>query len=469
MKPKFSKLQNKFLKSALLLSAVAFAACQGTLKDPKTISKSDLNPPFRLMSTTTNNGFILQWNITNTEDDLKGFNVYLIDKPLTEVQKVLNSGTSTKIDLQTQQIRRCDKTKELFALFGFKPVDKFANKSCDDFDEKNEQTSSNSASMSNLASTEPEEKPTFVKCLKDNFKTALSGDGLTSVDISAAVDMSGQAIPTDLKSRVGRTLRCELGADTVLSNGTKGIQNGKEYTAFVTAVQGDKGAKISYTSNFVSDVPTETVVSETILKSGTFGTTNLFVNTSVKEAKDAQGNSHIAGNWTMPGANDIGGRCPDYSAANITGCQIDRETLLVANSQFNFPRLIMSEDSQPESDRVFIAGEKDKVFLIKREGREAINGKPGIFKAGDSPLSFALNREQFVTGRNLSVLPGDLFDFVVIDGNNKHYGKIYFETLEVKTGADKVGNQDKFVRSYIALQTLPDSLFYAISKLNLGK
>lgn len=440
---------NITIKSLLPFAAVILASCQGTLGDPKTLTKGDLNPPFRLVSVTNGESMMLQWTISNTEEDLKGFNVYLIDKSLAEVQSKLAQGRFKGYQLGSQQIPRCDDTKSVFEMFGFNPASKFSTKKCDNLVADASLLSGESGLSELSLAADDSDKPTFVKCFTRDLKNDIGTDGQISVDITKAVDPEDKPIPTAIAERVGKTLRCSVPKDALLSNGVKGIKIGTKYTAFVIAVQGDKGNKISFTSNFIEDIPTPYSVRTTTLDAGKYRVINML-----------RKNGAVTGDFSeFSNARD----CEGFNAEATEGCQLYRKIRFEDRSAATDPLLSFAEDVQPGSERVFVAGESDRVFLVSRTAPAELYGKPGVFAPGDKPLAY--DPTQYHDGENLIAFPGALFDIALREQGRTYYGKIYFDSMTSNTaGAETLGNGSKTIKVYLALQPAADEPFYALAR-----
>jgi hypothetical protein len=465
-------MKNKFL-TIPLLAVLGLASCAGeTAADPKTLDKDDLNPPFDLVSVTTHQGMILQWRITNTEDDFKGYNVYIAEAGIDELQAKLDS--SLKTDLRMQQIRRCKGTAQVFSVFGFDPKAKLAEKDCSDFG-KADETKAKTTTGLQAAANEEEEKivSKFVKCQSaagiDDITTpstgesnSFLGDDKLSVDIAKAVDYKGTAISSTPKDRVGKIVRCYVKTGNALSNGATSFTNGKKYTAFVVSVSGDKYNRISYTSNFVEDIP----IAYTDLKDASLKKDSYLISYLSPSAGNAS-------SWTEPAAGtDCTNSTTMTPSANVSGtatrkCMLsgDLASLGVIANKAGF---VVAEDQIGASDRVLIGGQPDgtgasgyPLYLLKRNARST------IYTPGDRPVQYTGNENQYNKGKFLAAYAGDLFDVAVVNGSDTYYGKIFFANIE-PTAASCTGDCDKKVRVWAAISTAKNELFYLTRSLADG-
>lgn len=448
-------MQKIVTASSAAIALLAFtAACSGSTSDPKTISKDDLNPPFNLVSITDDSKMILQWNISNTEDDLVGFNVYVTEGKIADMKGLLKGALAGKVDLESMQVRRCDLTKDLFSKFGFNPESKFANKDCDDFSEEQEAPATSSGATDgggvNLAEEEAE-TPSMVMCTDKDGNDLSKVDPekktrMLSVDVSKATLADGSKLTTDVKKRIGSTIRCYLKNDSDLSNiaaKEKGIANGKRYVAFVMAVAGDDANKVSYTSNFAEDTPAKyTEIKDKALPTGKY----------FKVAGTVANGSWEAGNPID---------CP-----NTELCNINRQV----NTSETDDSVYILNDTQTKTERIFVRGAKDRVWLLPRRPRPSYTELPGIKQPGDKPIAMSdSNPAKFETGLSLTAMPGSLFDVAVKASGGYHYGKLYVDALATDKTSGSGSNGNKTITLWMSLQPTLNEMFYGtMNPLALG-
>jgi hypothetical protein len=441
------------------LALAALGACGGdkTSGDPEVISKGDLNPPANLASITDDEKMMLEWIITNTEEDVVGYNVYVAEGSIEELQGKL-SGSLTALDLSSQQIRRCKDTATLFKVFGFDENADQAKKDCDDFGTEDDTPTGASASAGaaapapsagadgvNLADADDSALGSMVKCTDGT--TDLGTAGKLSVSIEKGLKSVGVG-STKREDRVGAALRCVIPSGAKLSDGKTGFKNGTKYVAFVVAVKGDDADAISYTSNFVEDVPARYArISFDNLATGKYRpfsipTASGKVTGAFDDATDAPATADIA--------------CPtdsatDFDAAN--SCRLGRG---LAFTSVTAPAFAFVSDAQTGSQRVFVSGQKDKVFLLPARPRNdyakadgaSFAARPGIQEPGDAVLAYANGVGQYQSGVNLEAAPGSLYHVAVRnDDGTYNYGKLYVQTLGTKLPAGT-----KSVTAWFALQ-----------------
>ena len=74
------KVTNSLKVATMVAAATFFAGCSGDKNDPKTDSKSDLNPPGTLWTVTQDSSIELRWTAGNVEEDFKGYYVFAVEK-----------------------------------------------------------------------------------------------------------------------------------------------------------------------------------------------------------------------------------------------------------------------------------------------------------------------------------------------------------------------------------------------------
>ena len=383
---------------------------------------------------------ILQWTVTNTEDDLKGYNVYVAESNLTDLQAKVSSGFFKGLDLSKQQVRRCKETSDLFSVFGFKPDADQAKKDCDDFideDAKDSNPESKSGAAGSDAGgtklTDGEAAPTFVKCRAGNGADVSASK--LSVDILKALDVEFQKVPTDLAKRVGLELECRIPKNTKLSDGKTGFANGKSYVAFVVAVKGDDSEEISYTSNFVEDSP---AVYSKLEFTGILPDKILPLSLTVESEK-------VTGQVDAPEAADL---------KNCTDCGVG-DLAKPAGSQLSSNQFAIAGDSTgSNSKRLWLVGSSNVGFLSAKPRNDYANGREGIFEPGDSVLRSSGDGTSGYVALNQHIVPGALFYVRVgSDSSSYNYGKLYFQTLTVDA------EKGQGFTAFLAIQPTPGSLF----------
>lgn len=456
--------------SLLATFGALVAGCgSGSAGDPKTLVKGDLNPPFGLVSITREDELDLVFNISNTESDLIGYNVYVAEGTVDDMNLLVDAASPLKTkQLLASGLPRCKDTALLFAKFGFDNTDALAAKKCEDLGvvegregggttASGKSTTSLETNKSGNAEAEAVSSK-FVTCYDKDDKAL--GDGKTlSISLSKAVDPAGALVldaSGDRKKLVGRRIRCRVpgsvsGSASKLSDGKEGVTRGKSYVAFAVAVAGEKANKISWASNFAEDTPVD--VQE-------FAPLELGNDKFVGVTWDASTKA-ISADFTAQQSCGAAGTAKD--------CRLFRDFSLtssdaVANGESKYSIYIADEakgaSNSTSFERVFVAGEtlgaSKKVYLLKRNARPDVDGQPGIFSAGDHAALF--HPSQYESGKMLPAYPGDLFDVAFSVSGSYHYGKLYLSSIE-STGTEADVAAAKRVKLYLTVQPSVAKLF----------
>lgn len=439
----------------LSVNFLNIACNNGSLADPKTVSKGDLNPPTNLVSLTTNadaenGGLVLQWDIVNTEDDVVGYNVYVAQKEISALQAKITDTTLKTLNLYNQNIPRCEGTKDLFSLFGFNLTDKNATTACSKAGVEEDTSTSSAAAAASLNLTDEAITSKFVKCFmkaKDSAFVDISGANV-SLDITKLYGVDDLAISaTDRTKLVGKRIKCKIpttidgktaSTKTKLSDDTT-LANGKIYTAFVVAVMGEKATKMSWASNFVEDSP----MSYTIMGSNALGTP------SVPKYRALNLLTTPLTNWSFEAD------CPtDFTARKCSLYNNNPVTSL--NNLYVFSDdqgCVAGGGTATCTARLFIAGNENDVYLLKRNPRGQINNYSGIFDPGDEPITVSTDptASGYVSGKLIVAYAGDLFDIYI--RTTRQYGKIYFDNVTASSTAysfeSSIGIQSPNITHYL--------------------
>ncbi len=69
--------------------SLAFVGCDdSSSSDPKTVNRSELNPPMGLTTVTGDKKIQLRWSAANAEDDFKGYHVFAVAKTVGRLAEV---------------------------------------------------------------------------------------------------------------------------------------------------------------------------------------------------------------------------------------------------------------------------------------------------------------------------------------------------------------------------------------------
>ena len=335
--------------------------------------------------------------------------MYVIEGSIADLKaKHLSTGLYKGLDLATQQVRRCKDTAGLFSAFGFKADADQAKEDCDEdvtlagvSDAKDATTGTASDGGSALA--DDKAAPSFVACQTSDGK-ALGNKDL-SVDINSAIDVNGAKVSADRAKRANLTLLCKVPTKSKLSNGGTGFTNGKKYVAFVVAVKGDDADEVSYTSNFVEDIPAKYGEIEVDTTPGLKAGQYLSFDIDVSAATES------AGKFDAATPEDC---VPDSNATGTlkTVCRLGGTFKYAPNPlSDNEPKFAIMADSQAGSERLFVAGDAaNKVYLAPARPRNDFgpsDSVPGIFEPGDRVMP--TGGGSYLPDVNFEVLPAACF------------------------------------------------------------
>lgn len=407
------------LNGRLMATVLLASACGAELNDPKTILRDDLNPPYALAALGTQDNVLLQWNVSNTESDLEGYSIFVARSSLADLEKKLTGELAGK-NLSTSSLNRCEANKEVFAAFGFDPTTTQARKKCSESDVRINRVGDGTGE----GDTRPsglEVQP--VKCLSHPAADPEAkdlGNGLYSVLAEKAVTRLGEPFaPADQPAqRIGKTLRCYVA-------NPESFTTGDVYTAFVVAAQ-DDGTEVSFTSPFVEFRPGVYQKLPTIsLGNGTGVNLQLPTAAPLSLTKT---DGVIGKRFPCP----QGDRPNSYCGVAKTGF-----TQAFASSGAAVPLLpfvALLEDLQEGSNRAFVLGQKDRVYLAKIRSQGEQDDRAGILETTDGNSAPALTSGTrdlvYRSDVTLPLYPGNLFSLAVVeqDGSTS-YGKIYVEGI----------------------------------------
>ncbi len=201
---------------ALALSA---SACdEGSKGNPSTAARGDLNPPSGLVTITGDTSVTLRWLGNNTEDDFKGYNVFVAEGDYSGTVVAGTAWTATypaNANLTTGSVPRCKDNSAIFETNFKFPVS--------EADCEGDTATDDGAGATGAGLAEEETKLPFAKC-----------DGKSDDNLS---------LPAS--DKVLGTQECKI----------TGLTNGKTYTFMVMAVMGSDFENVSWSSNFVTDTP----------------------------------------------------------------------------------------------------------------------------------------------------------------------------------------------------------------------
>jgi hypothetical protein len=365
-----------FKTTISICAAGVLAACGGSAGDPKTLTKDELNPPSGLVTVTGDKQIELRWLGNNTEDDLRGYQVFgykdNADDSKSAYEEVVSRIKYPKAGVNSA-IPRCKDNDEVFRLFGFT---KNSDAKCKGDDSA--ETSSFSEG-SELAMADADE-------VLSNKLTCETG--------STAVSDANVSLPTERALEVQRCIVKKVGGEDLV--------NGVNYVFFVAAVKGDKFNKLSWTSTFVKDTPAAQLFSE---------------NVTFEPAKFKK----FAINTSTFGAITAGtGDCP--GSDNV--CSLSNPNT-ASESAIYVSRRGSADTSYPQ--RILISTPDGGDIKILQRGAETFDPLAAAGTVATStPRDRAANTTTYFKGAHVPVYGNQVFDIQIERGGSTYYGKIVF-------------------------------------------
>lgn len=389
------KLCQKILGISVI--ALAASACDEASKsNPATAARDDLNPPTGLVSLTGDTTVTLRWLGNNTEDDFKGYDVFMAEGDYSGKigGTAWTAGYPTGANLMTGSVPRCKLNSDLFVKFGFKA----SENDCEGDTATDNGTTAPTGTMA-LQEGEDEGAPPFAKC-----------EGKSDANLSVPV--------TD---KVLGMQECKI----------TGLINGKTYTFVVMAVMGSDFDNVSWSSNFVADTPANAIFSGEL----TFP--------KVSAANPPTENAHIflphADIVAALGGTDLTAEkwqtkntCPD-DVCKITGG---------GNKSTNTPGIYLGRFGSSKPARIFFSTPKDPadgaIAYLYRGGQTYDPANPAVVATtipGDQANSDIDNN--YTTGTLVDVLGNEVIDIAVQNNGNWHFGKLVMDIPTLTTPADE--------------------------------
>ncbi len=405
----------KILKLALALSAILIAAAcdKGETGDPATEDRSDLNPPSGLVSITGDGQITLRWRGNNTEDDFKGYDVFMYAGDITEGTD-LYSFPSADADLAQASLPRCADNSSLFVAFGFDPTDRECGGTSSDDD-----SSSDDADALMLVTQD------------DDDDDADDDDDTADEALASIVKCeTGSTENISLEVAEGDGLGPQTCVIKTLPDGTTAVANGTTYSFFVTSVMGDDYETISWTSNFVVDTPAKAVFSGNLTFESGKG---LFL--PIAKLQEAVASTSLTSIDAIDADDFESAACPSNSYCTIGS----------SNGSSNDAGLYFGRLGGSKPLRIFFSTPEASGDAIKYAYRGAQTFDPG----GDSDFSTTIPGDQaaedtdssspyLANGSLTPIYQNQVFDIAVWDdsASTLNYGKVVFGARTVEDSDD---------------------------------
>lgn len=226
-----------FHSSLLTLGALALVACdKGTTTDPTTVNRSELNPPSGLITVTDKAGVELRWDAANAEDELAGYDVFVIKADIKDLSPP-SYPTNLAKTLAKGSFPRCKDNSDFFKKFGFDATDR----SCEGDAEATSATT------------------TAAKTVGGSYLAEGSGSTTTVTEkLANYIPCTGTAESAGLSLAASGTVLTQQSCivtqywdPTTKSRQT--MKAGENYVFFVATVAGTDKNQLSWTSSFVED------------------------------------------------------------------------------------------------------------------------------------------------------------------------------------------------------------------------
>jgi len=382
---------------SVFFAILAATACSKTSSDPDTNDRSEFNPPGKLQTITMDEKLVLTWVGANAEDDFQGYHVFGRKGAITDLADKYSFPTATIDFANGESIPRCEDNTAFFEYFGFPATDT----SCDTSEEEaTDEATLTTAKKSFLMAEDEAEAIDF------NLKCTGTGQVVADGSLSLAA--------TDGK-QIGRVY-CDIEQVYDPDAGEfVDLVNGDTYTFFVVAVKGSDKDEISWISNVAEDTPAVTMYSDVIeLTTSLPGTSAAQY---VNFALDVTAKTATASSPTACTSSD--GMCHLTATQNnaLGGIYIGRDTVSDVYAQ----RILISTSTlgkvqiRPRGANTMLNYTGDEDELIP-------------YKPGDQAIATATS-DYPAKGVKFAVYGNQVFDFVYIDGDTKHYGKVVVTDL----------------------------------------
>ncbi len=403
------------------LALVAAGCDKGSTSDPKTLNRNELNPPSGLVSVTDKDGLELRWNAANAEDELQGYDVFVVKATLDAVKTanptLYPSTVVPKPTLDGGSFPRCKDNTKLFESFGFLASDK----DCEgDAEPKKPATGTTMAMLeegTGAAATPAEKLLNFVPC-KDKADATMS------------------LIPTAKPVLTQQTCKVTQYWDPA-TKALVAMKAGEAYVVFVATIAGADKNTMSWTSNFIEDAPNARLFDDTI----TFSSAKAWYLPTAKIAAFA--GSIVKADWQAFDCDDSVCRVNVANTGNEDGLWLGRRGV----GDPSFPQRLFFSTVSGGTIATQLRGPQTQDPAHPTEISYTI--------PGDEALSGATDYVN--EGSHFPVYGNQVFDLKLTTAGAVNYGKIVFYSAEpLPTDPAAAFN----VRVVIIMQPLVNSPHY---------
>lgn len=382
-----------------VVAGLFLGGCGDSAGDPETIDQTDLNPPGALVSVTDSEKIELRWTTGNGEKNFKGYYVFATKSSLAELASHVKypEGADTSAGVS---IPRCSDNNEFFTAFGFTVTDAKCDSSL---------FSGSKASGSPTAEEEREAEEAEDKEILRNFVPCAESDA--GAKLSLAVTPPAVSLQ---KCTITQAWNTE-------TKGLEALKNGESYTFFVMAVAGDDLDEVSWSSNIIEDVPSQTSLATQNLEIPAGRYVALGWNTDAASAEflSARVNDNDGAAFPCPGGST---NTPCWltsgNTESLEGIYLARDNVNAAYKQ-----------------RIFVSTQSDGPWRIQpvplRKDTDATDDRNIYLRIpGDQATTDSASAPYPEAGTTFTVYDHKLFDLVyTASDGNRYYGKLIVTDL----------------------------------------
>lgn len=396
--------------------AVVAVGCSGSKSDPKTAGKDDLNPPGKVWTVTQDKAIELRWTAANTEEDFKGYYVFVAKKSDYDA-KDGKSGVvyPDKTNILETGIPRCKENNAFFKAMG---ITTDAEDDCEGGD-TTENTPGSELTGRFLAEEEADD--------------AAGGEEKDELSGWVKCKENGESTPTvslDVKPPVTSFQTCTI----------PDLTNGVVYGFVVASVMGDN-FDMSWSSNLVWDAPSATVIAKdttVALSPGEMATLTFNVTAGTAEASD-------------PGA--CATPCAFLSTPNTE--TVTTPTLFVSRAA--------GSGAGSYHQRLYISAahpDNGGTVVIQPRGNQLWDSQVGAVSPripGDAPATEWPDS----IGTKYVVYNNQVFDFkITASATSVYFGKVVIGDVTYADAADM--ESAATIKYTVVLQTAANTSYYAM-------
>lgn len=402
------------------IALVASACDKGTTSDPATVSRSTLNPPTGLISVTDKDGLELRWDAANAEDDVKGYDVFVIKGTLAALTAPSFPKNITPTPtLAGGSFPRCKDNSDFFKTnFGFAASER-------DCEGDAEATTSSASTVDGQFLDEGSGSTTATTEKLSNL-VPCDGKDDTTISLPATTPILTQQV-------------CKVTQfwdTTQTPPKLMPMVAGETYVAFVAAIAGTDKNSMSWTSNFIEDAPNARLFDGKITiaqgKTKFFSLAKLIAFTAATKTADAD--------WDVASCSgDSICRINKLNTGNADGLWIGRRGT--------------EDSSYPQ--RLLFSTPSDGAIESQLRGPQTFD------PSSTTPVPTIPGDEATATylklGTHYPIYGNQVFDLKVTSSSKTYYGKVVFFTPDPVPTA--VGT-DITMRVVVIMQPLADSHHY---------